>query len=74
MAQRCLAGRRLGALALVLSLACVAAPAAVDNPASILCEQHSQTFIKNGTEIHEGKCYVVYTHSSPTHRVLLACK
>ncbi len=43
------------------------------NPESFTCDQHYQTFIKNGTQIIDGRCYDVYVHNYPTHRVILAC-
>jgi len=52
----------------------IVAVALLQNPASFLCEQHHQTFIKNGSQIVDGVCYDVYTHTAPVHRVLLACQ
>ena len=48
--------------------------ASAQNPASFVCDEHNQTFIRNGTITRNGRCYEQYSHSLPVHRVLLPCQ
>lgn len=59
-------------LALVAALI-VAVPAG-SNPASFTCDLHYQTFIRQGSITRYGRCYEVYTHALPLHRVELPCQ
>lgn len=59
-------------LALVAALV-VVAPAG-SNPYSFTCDQHYQTFIRQGTITRLGRCYDVYAHAQPNHRVEVPCQ
>jgi hypothetical protein len=50
------------------------ASAQAKNPTSFLCEEHYQTFIKQGSITQNGRCYDVYTHQRPAHREELLCR
>ena len=59
-------------LPIVLALSFAVAQAR--NPASFLCEDHYQTFVKQGSISRNGRCFDVYTHARPAHRVELPCR
>jgi hypothetical protein len=60
--------------ALVLSFLVVAGTAQERNPASFTCDEHYQRFVRSGTIARNGRCYDVYQHASPSHRIELLCK
>lgn len=60
--------KRLTVLLIALTLS------ATQNPASFTCDVHYQTFVRSGTITQQGRCYEVYNHSYPAHRVLLPCQ